>query len=115
MQLITRKTKKSEIPTVLRKLQKKRESKLARQDKAAALVDAVLNDSQDHNLFFVPSQSDGNKVYDVVRINQKFGCSCPDFLCRDDVEACKHIHAVKLFLLQEQEAEEAEEKEKTLK
>jgi hypothetical protein len=105
MQLITRKTKPSEIPEVLRQMQKVRESKIAHQNKASALVDSVLKSNEDDKLFFVPSQTDSDKVYDVVNYSHKFGCSCPDFLCRN-VEACKHIMAVKLFIQKEEEEEE---------
>jgi putative transposase len=46
--------------------------------------------------FSVPSQT-SNSVYEVRLIGQQYVCTCPDFEYRE-VEACKHIFAVRLFI-----------------
>ena len=83
---------------------KPQKPKPTRQDKAFALVKNIVK--KDGTTYSVPSQSDSSKVYEVVHFDHKFGCSCPDFLCRGNVEACKHIYAVKLFMEEEKAKEE---------
>lgn len=46
--------------------------------------------------FAVPSQT-GTKTYEVRVLGQRMVCTCPDFEYRQ-IEACKHIHLVKLCL-----------------
>jgi len=50
----------------------------------------------DENVFKVPSQS-GNGSYEVSRVESGWVCSCPDHVYRR-VE-CKHIHAVRFWLV----------------
>jgi hypothetical protein len=91
-------------------MEKVRESKIACQNKAFVLLvdSSVLRSSEDDGrLFFVQSQTNSDKVYEVVHYGHKFGCSCPDFLCRQNIESCKHIYAVKLFMESEEEEGEA--------
>jgi hypothetical protein len=85
---------------------KKKKPSLTRQEKAAALVDSVLKSEQlssaNYSIYFVQSQTNKDKVYEVHQIGHKFGCDCPDFLCRN-VESCKHILAVQEAMKKEQE------------
>lgn len=46
--------------------------------------------------FSVPSQT-SNSIYEVRLIGQQYVCTCPDFEYRE-VEACKHIFAVKMYI-----------------
>lgn len=46
--------------------------------------------------FGVPSQT-RDKTYEVRLLGDRFVCTCPDFEYRE-VDACKHIHAVKLWI-----------------
>src|SRR5271170_3427810 len=49
--------------------------------------------------FSVPSQSKQDIVYEVRLIGTTWVCSCPDFETRaDQIEACKHAHAVKFWV-----------------
>jgi predicted nucleic acid-binding Zn finger protein len=120
MQLITQKTKvrkpkpnhapASAYATVAAVVssEKKKKPSLTRQEKAVALVDSVLKSEQlssaNDSIYFVQSQTNKDKVYEVHLIGHKFGCDCPDFLCRN-VEACKHILAVQLVVKKEQQQE----------
>ena len=47
--------------------------------------------------FAVPSQINGNVVYEVRVIETTWVCSCPDFENRE-IESCKHIYAVKFWI-----------------
>ncbi len=48
--------------------------------------------------FSVPSQTQANKLYEVMLFgSERFVCNCPDFQYRH-IEACKHIHLVKFCL-----------------
>ncbi|MGE5662672.1 MAG: DDE-type integrase/transposase/recombinase [Ignavibacteriales bacterium] len=48
--------------------------------------------------FSVPSQTSTNKFYEIMLFgSERFVCNCPDFQYRK-IEACKHIHAVKLHI-----------------
>jgi hypothetical protein len=109
MQLITHKTKlvkPSPKPApasayVLPSTKKEKKPKPTRQEKALGLVGSVLRSEQssspNDSIYFVQSQSHADKVYEVHSIGHKFGCDCADFLCRN-VESCKHIIAVTLFI-----------------
>jgi transposase-like protein len=46
--------------------------------------------------FAVPSQT-SDKTYEVRILGDRFVCTCPDFEYRQ-IDACKHIHAVKLWI-----------------
>jgi hypothetical protein len=46
--------------------------------------------------FVVPSQT-SDKTYEVRLLGDRFVCTCPDFEYRE-IDACKHIHAVKLWI-----------------
>ncbi len=49
--------------------------------------------------FSVPSQSKEGLAYEVRLLGQSWVCSCPDFETRaDQIEACKHALAVKLWI-----------------
>jgi hypothetical protein len=114
MQLITHKTKirkpspkPAPASVYAVAVSSKKKPKLTRQEKAVALVDSVLKSEQlssaNYSVYFVQSQTNSDKVYEVHRIGNKFGCDCPDFLCRN-VEACKHNLTVQEVLKKEQEA-----------
>ena len=42
----------------------------------------------------VSSESTPEKTYEVVRIGDKFVCSCPDFIYREEHD-CKHVLKIK--------------------
>ena len=49
--------------------------------------------------FSVPSQTVGEVAYRVCPLNGSYVCNCPDFVQRHaEIEACKHIHAVKFWI-----------------
>jgi putative transposase len=57
--------------------------------------------------FSVPSQSNQDIVYEVRLIGATWVCSCPDFETRaDQIEACKHAHAVKFWVAARVELQE---------
>jgi hypothetical protein len=99
-------SKKKEKKKVVTKPKK---PKLTRQDKALLLVDSV--GKKDDTTYLVQSQSDVNKVYEVVFLyGRKFGCQCHDFLLNDVLE-CKHILAVKLFMEREKKEQQGQQQE----
>jgi len=51
----------------------------------------------DQARFIVRSQSDSNKSYEVTWQKKKWCCTCEDFLKRK--KACKHIYAVRYYML----------------
>ena len=55
------------------------------------------------NRWFVQSESNPDKQYEVVRIGDKFVCSCPDAMYRD--RECKHCRMIKKRLEEEKEKE----------
>ena len=58
----------------------------------------VIEENSDGS-FSVPSQTVDEIVYLVKLIDGKYVCNCPDFKQRhEEVGACKHIHAVKLWI-----------------
>src|SRR5215217_1668199 len=90
-------------------IKKSQKPKLTRQQKAAGLVEDVGR--KDSTTYLVPSQSDENKVYEVIYLyGRKYGCECSDFLCRN-VEACKHIVAVQLFMEKEKQQRQQQKKD----
>jgi hypothetical protein len=92
------------------KKEKKKKPTVTRQDNAFALVKTVEKKSD--QMYSVASQKTPGKTYDVSHFGHKFGCSCPDFLCRN-VEAYKHIYPVKLFIESNKNEEAEEEKTRT--
>ncbi len=54
------------------------------------------------NSYIVKSQTFPDKKYTVELLENVWVCSCPDFEYRK-IESCKHIHAVKLFIEQQQQ------------
>lgn len=62
-----------------------------------------VNDST----FLVPSQTISGKAYQVVNVEDKWECDCPNYQFR--LIQCKHIIAVKLWKLIQVEIEETEE------
>ncbi len=57
--------------------------------------------------FSVPSQTVGEIAYRVIPINGSYSCNCPDFVQRHaEIEACKHIHAVKFWIAARVELQE---------
>lgn len=46
--------------------------------------------------FAVPSQT-SDRTYEVTLLGDRFVCTCPDYEYRK-IDACKHIHAVKLWI-----------------
>jgi putative transposase len=56
-----------------------------------------IHENTDDGSFTVPSQT-SNRTYEVSLIhNTTWVCSCPDFEY-SQIDACKHIHAVKLYI-----------------
>jgi hypothetical protein len=94
--------------------QKSKKPKLTRQDKALVLVDSV--GKKDDTSYLVQSQSDVNKVYEVVFLyGRKSGCQCDDFRRRNGVESCKHILAVQEFMKREKKEQEDQKKDELAK
>ncbi|MDQ3947689.1 MAG: SWIM zinc finger family protein [Thermoproteota archaeon] len=46
--------------------------------------------------FAVPSQT-SDRTYEVTLLGDRFVCTCPDYEYQK-IDACKHIHAVKLWI-----------------
>ncbi len=65
-----------------------------------------INENEDGS-FSVPSQSDRNKFYVVRLFGHEWTCDCPDFVNRvGQIDACKHIHAVKFWIAARVELEQ---------
>ena len=60
------------------------------------------------NRWVVPSETDPQKTYEVVRVGDLFACSCPNYIYRNRI--CKHILMIKKRL-EEEEGESKEEGE----
>ncbi len=59
---------------------------------------ATIREKEDGS-FAVPSQTSKDVIYEVRLIQSNYVCTCPDFENRaDQIEFCKHIHAVKFWL-----------------
>lgn len=58
--------------------------------------DKTIRENEDGS-FAIPSQTSANTVYEVRLLESIWVCTCPDFEFRE-VEACKHIHAVKFWI-----------------
>jgi len=57
--------------------------------------------------FSVPSQTVGEIAYLVRILNGSYSCNCPDFIQRHaEIQACKHIHAVKFWVAARVELQE---------
>ena len=71
----------------------------ARMTKALVICDENrITENQDGS-FSVPSQSKQGLTYEVRLLGPSWVCSCPDFETRaDQIEACKHALAVKLWI-----------------
>jgi putative transposase len=70
----------------------------ARMKRGLALVESngkSITENADGS-FAVPSQT-SDKTYEVRLLGDTFVCTCPDFEYRQ-IDACKHIHAVKLWI-----------------
>ena len=66
-----------------------------------------ITENQDGS-FSVPSQSKEGLTYEVRLLAQSWVCSCPDFETRaDQIEACKHALAVKLWIAARVEIKQA--------
>jgi len=59
------------------------------------LENKKISENEDGS-FSVPSQT-GTSIYAVKLLGQTWACTCPDFEFRQ-IEACKHIFAVKMFI-----------------
>jgi len=86
----------------LQELQQRREERANKMVNGNAEIKQI-NDST----FLVPSQAISGKAYQVVNIEDKWECDCPDYQFR--LIQCKHIIAVKLWKLIRVEIEETEE------
>jgi transposase-like protein len=66
----------------------------------------VITENTDGS-FSVPSQTVGEIAYRVCLLNGSYSCNCPDFVQRHaEIEACKHIHAVKFWVAARVELQE---------
>lgn len=67
--------------------------------KAVAICEENMIAENPDGSFSVPSQSKEGLTYEVRLLGQSWVCSCPDFETRaDQIEACKHGLAVKLWI-----------------
>jgi transposase-like protein len=58
----------------------------------------VITENADGS-FSVPSQTVGEIAYLVKLMDDSYSCNCPDFVQRHaEIQACKHIHAVKFWV-----------------
>ena len=58
------------------------------------------------NRWLVQSVSDPNKTYEIMKVGDRFVCSCPDAMYRD--RECKHCRMIKKRLEEEKEKEKNE-------
>jgi transposase-like protein len=65
-----------------------------------------LKENEDGS-FCVPSQTEEGRFYTVKVFGNEWTCDCPDFVNRcDAIEACKHIFAVKFWIVARVELQE---------
>lgn len=79
----------------------------ARKERGLAIAKSnVITENADGS-FSVPSQTIGEIAYRVVPLNGSYICNCPDFVQRHtEIQACKHIHAVKFWVAARVELQE---------
>jgi putative transposase len=71
------------------------------------IADEVEIKQVNDSVYYVPSQTEENKLYQVVNVGEEWDCECPDFYWRGLV--CKHIIAVRLWKLIRTEIKETEQ------
>ena len=80
----------------------------ARMTKALVICEQNRIIENQDGSFSVPSQSKEGLTYEVRLLGQSWVCSCPDFETRaDQIEACKHALAVKLWIAARVEIKQA--------
>jgi putative transposase len=80
----------------------------ARRMKAVAICEENRIAENQDGSFSVPSQSREGLTYEVRLLGTSWVCSCPDFETRaDQIEACKHALAVKLWIAARVEIKQA--------
>ena len=79
----------------------------ARKERGLAIAKMnVITENADGS-FSVPSQTIGEIAYRVVPLDGSYSCNCPDFVQRHvEIQACKHIHAVKFWIAARVELQE---------
>jgi transposase-like protein len=69
-----------------------------REERARAILEKGNPECLDENTYYVPSQFDSNKKYQVTHFDS-YSCNCKDFelRCKGQGLYCKHIKAILLF------------------
>jgi transposase-like protein len=79
----------------------------ARRDRGLEIAKSNVIAENADGSFSVPSQTIGEIAYRVCPINGSYICNCPDFVQRHaEIQACKHIHAVKFWVAARVELQE---------
>ena len=83
------------------------QAKDTRRERGLAIAKSnVITENADGS-FSVPSQTIGEIAYRVVPLSGSYSCNCPDFIQRHaEIQACKHIHAVKFWVAARVELQE---------
>jgi putative transposase len=70
-----------------------------REDRGLAIAKSATITENADGSFSVPSQTVGEIAYRVCLLDGSYTCNCPDFVQRHaEIQACKHIHAVKFWV-----------------